>query len=47
VTQAPGDSVYPMASFGPNGDVGILFRDDRIGGQHVFFTRLQCAGTID
>jgi len=42
ITQAPGDSVYPVASFGPEGDVGVLFRDDRLDGQHVYFTRLQC-----
>jgi hypothetical protein len=37
------DSVYPVAAFGPDGDVGILFRDDRDGGEHhVFFTRLGC-----
>ncbi len=42
VTNATGDSVYPTAAFGPKGDVGILFRDDRTLSQHVYFTRLQC-----
>ena len=42
ITNADGHSIYPMAAFGPGGDVGVLFRDDRIGEQHVFFTRLSC-----
>ena len=42
VTTSPGHSIYPMASFGPDGDVGVLFRDDRLTEQHVFFTRLAC-----
>lgn len=37
------DSIYPTATFGPDGDVGVLFRDDREGGaHHVWFTRLGC-----
>ncbi|WP_437738548.1 MopE-related protein [Sorangium sp. So ce1335] len=43
LTSAPRDSISPVAAFGPEGDVGILFRDDREGGEHhVFFTRLSC-----
>ncbi|MRG98360.1 putative metal-binding motif-containing protein [Polyangium spumosum] len=42
VTFAKRDSIYPIATFGPDGNVGILFRDDREGQQHVFFTRLGC-----
>ncbi|MBI5532365.1 MAG: putative metal-binding motif-containing protein [Deltaproteobacteria bacterium] len=42
ITHAEGDSVYPIPSFGPAGDMGVLFRDDRQGGHHVYFTRLQC-----
>lgn len=43
LTNAPFDSIYPTATFGPNGDVGVLFRDDRDGGNHhVWFTRLGC-----
>jgi hypothetical protein len=46
VTNAPGDSVYPRPAFGPEGDVGILFRDDRPTPsgieQRVWFTRLGC-----
>jgi hypothetical protein len=47
ITNAPKDSVFPVAAFGPEGNVGILFRDDREGGKHhVYFTRLACvAGT--
>ncbi len=43
VTNAPRDSVHPFAAFGPNGDFGILFRDDRLAGvQNIFFTSLTC-----
>ncbi len=44
LTTAAFDSVYPIPAFGPAGDVGVLFRDDRLNGtQNVFFTRLRCA----
>jgi hypothetical protein len=37
------DSIYPIATFGPEGDVGILFRDDREAGEHhVYFMNLGC-----
>ncbi|MBI4703304.1 MAG: hypothetical protein HY744_19480 [Deltaproteobacteria bacterium] len=43
LTNAPFDSIYPVPAFGPEGNVGILFRDDRDGGEHhVWFTRLGC-----
>lgn len=42
ITKAVGHSIYPMATFGPTGDVGVLYRDDRLVDQHVFFTRLSC-----
>ena len=42
VTSAPRDSIYPIAAFGPQGNVGILFRDDRELTQNVYFTRLGC-----
>ncbi|MCC6556442.1 MAG: putative metal-binding motif-containing protein [Polyangiaceae bacterium] len=46
LTFAAQDSVYPVAAFGPGGDVGILFRDDRQNGEHhMFFTRLGCVTT--
>ncbi|APR75743.1 RTX toxin [Minicystis rosea] len=47
ITHAARDSIYPVAAFGPEGNVGILFRDDREdGNQNVYFTRLGCvAGT--
>lgn len=47
VTNALGDSAYPVPSFGPKGDMGVLFRDDRQSGQHVYFTRLQCVGQVE
>ncbi len=42
LTNAPKDSVYPVPAFGPKGDVGVLFRDDRTGEDQVYFTRLGC-----
>lgn len=42
VTRSAADSIFPTAAFGPAGDVGILFRDDRLGWGQVFFTRLEC-----
>ena len=42
LTSAMGDSIMPKLSFGPNGDIGVLFRDDRHGRQSVFFSRLVC-----
>jgi hypothetical protein len=43
LTNAPYDSIYPVATFGNDGLVGILFRDDRENGDHhVWFTRLGC-----
>jgi hypothetical protein len=46
LTFAPQDSIYPAAAFGPDGNVGILFRDDREGGEHhMYFTRLSCVTT--
>jgi hypothetical protein len=43
VTNAPRDSVFPIAAFGPQGNVGILFRDDRESGQqNIYFSRLGC-----
>lgn len=45
VTFGDGDSINPKLAFGPDGNVGILFRDDRLGPQHVYFTRLGCIVT--
>ncbi len=42
LTDAPQDSVNPLATFGPEGNVAILFRDDRLGAPHVWLTRLGC-----
>ncbi|MCA9623117.1 MAG: hypothetical protein KC731_29060, partial [Myxococcales bacterium] len=42
ITNALQDSVEPIATFGPDGNVAILFRDDRLGQPHVWFTRLGC-----
>ncbi|MGE0324660.1 MAG: MopE-related protein [Polyangiaceae bacterium] len=37
------DTVGPIASFGPNGDVGVLFDDRRSGSWQAYFTKLECA----
>ncbi|MFO0755367.1 MAG: MopE-related protein [Byssovorax sp.] len=42
LTNAKKDSIYPIPAFGPEGNVGILFRDDRLQEQDVWFTRLGC-----
>jgi hypothetical protein len=43
VTNAPRDSVFPYAAFGHLGNFGVVFRDDREGGQqNVYFTTLEC-----
>jgi hypothetical protein len=43
ITSEAFDSIYPVSTFGPDGDVGVLFRDDRLDGDHhVWFTRLGC-----
>jgi hypothetical protein len=46
LTTAPGDSVGPVAAFGPAGDVGVVFRDDRDGTPEVYFTRLSCGPVV-
>ena len=42
ITENPADSVFPLAAFGPDGDVGVLFDDRRSGTWQVYFTRLVC-----
>ncbi|AKT40897.1 putative metal-binding motif-containing protein [Chondromyces crocatus] len=42
ITFAPRNSIQPVATFGPAGELGILFRDDRQGENHMFFSRLGC-----
>jgi hypothetical protein len=42
LTSAPGDSMDPVLAFGPGGDVGILFSDNRAAVPQTFFTRLGC-----
>ncbi|MDB4931311.1 MAG: hypothetical protein JWM10_3795 [Myxococcaceae bacterium] len=39
----PTASVYPSLVRGPEGDVGVLFRDQREGRIQAWFTRLRCA----
>jgi len=42
LTSAIGDSVDPTLSFGPRGEVGVLFGDNRTGTKQVYFTHLEC-----
>jgi len=42
ITKNSSDTLYPIAAFGPNGDVGVLFWDDRPGSWQTYFTRLVC-----
>jgi hypothetical protein len=44
ITFTPGDSTSPIATFGPEGDVGVLFQDydQSTLQQQVFFTHLGC-----
>lgn len=42
VSRTPADSIFPGAAFGPEGDLGISFRDDQLGWGQVYFTRLEC-----
>jgi Putative metal-binding motif len=44
LTMAAGESVSAIASFGPAGSVGILFRDDREKSPQTYFTALACVG---
>lgn len=43
LTENAGDTIFPAAAFGPNGDIGILFRDEPLDWGRVLFTRLVCA----
>ncbi len=38
----PGDSIGPLAAFGPDGDVGVLFDDQSSGTWQTYFSRLSC-----
>jgi hypothetical protein len=45
LTNAPGDSVQPIAAYGPNGDAGILFTDYRTHMPQAYFVRLACVAS--
>ena len=46
LTSAVGHSIDPTLSFGPKGEAGVLFGDERTGSRQVYFTHLECvAGT--
>ena len=42
ITFNASDTLSPTTTFGPDGDVGVLFDDRRSGSWHVYFTRLVC-----
>ncbi len=42
ITNNPADTLDPIAAFGPSGDVGVLFDDNRSGSWQTYFTRLVC-----
>jgi hypothetical protein len=43
LTFAEGDSLSPIAEFGPSGELGVVFLDDRDGTDALYFLRLACA----
>jgi len=47
LTNAIGNSIDPIPTFGPTGQVGVLFSDDRITKlPHAYFTHLNCVGAV-
>ena len=42
LTNSVGDSIDPVLSFGPSGEVGVLFGDNRTKHDQVYFTHLEC-----
>jgi hypothetical protein len=46
ITFDAAESLWPIAAFGPEGDVGVLFDDTRSGTWQVYFTRLVCQAGI-
>jgi hypothetical protein len=42
ITTSVGDSTDPVLSFGPKGEVGVLFADNRTMHKQVYFTHLEC-----
>ena len=42
ITFDASDTLAPTMTFGPDGDVGVLFDDRRSGSWHVYFARLVC-----
>jgi len=39
---SPSDSYFPVASFGPNGDVGVLYQDWQTNFPQVYFVSMGC-----
>ncbi len=46
LTNSIGESIDPIATFGPAGQVGVLFSDDRTGMPQAYFTHLNCLGAV-
>jgi hypothetical protein len=42
LTRTAGNSIGPVAAFGPGGDVGVLFDEESSGTWQTYFTRLTC-----
>jgi hypothetical protein len=42
ITFDAGNTLAPVAAFGKDGEVGVLFEDDRTGSWQVYFNRLVC-----
>jgi hypothetical protein len=43
LTFAAGDSLSPLVEFGPSGELGVVFSDDRDGTDGVYFLRMACS----
>jgi len=46
LTNAIGDSLDPITTFGPTGQVGVLFGDNRTGSPQAYFTHLNCVCSV-
>lgn len=46
ITRHTSDSVYPIAVFGPDGDVGVFFNGLRTSNWQTYFTRLVCRAGV-
>jgi hypothetical protein len=47
VTSTDSESYAPLAAFGPQGEIGVMFTGQQAGQLHVFFTTLSCDAGAD